>query len=298
MRPRILILSRQPDSHAARRLLAAGNELSGTTVRIVDPHEFYLYTGGGALSASVSHPELGQDWSSTVLVPRLASLATEYSLAALDALEHAGAASLTSAAALHTIRHKFSALLHLARHGLPVPESAMLHTPNELAPAAERLGGYPLMVKFIRGSQGVGVVRAPDAATAVSILEALNLVQYDVMLQRYYPAAGGADLRVLVLGGQARWAIRRQAEPGSFRSNFHRGGQAEVATTSGAASRLAEQAAALCGLGFAGVDIIESGSGPLVLEVNGSPGFRAVEEAHSTDVASEIIYHCHGLLSN
>jgi ribosomal protein S6--L-glutamate ligase len=126
----------------------------------------------------------------------------------------------------------------------------------------------------------------------------LNLVQYDVMLQRYYPAAGAADTRVLVLGGRARWAIRRQAEPGSFRSNYHRGGQAEVAATGGEAGKLAEQAAAACGLGFAGVDIIASENGPLVLEVNGSPGFQAVEEAYDADVAGEIIRYCHGLLAN
>jgi ribosomal protein S6--L-glutamate ligase len=167
----------------------------------------------------------------------------------------------------------------------------MLRTPNDLAPAVERLGGYPLVLKFIRGSQGVGVVLATEESVARSVLEALNLVQYDALLQRFYPEAQGSDTRVLVLGGAARWAVTRTSREGGFRSNFHRGGTAAARALTPEIARLAEEAAQLFELGLAGVDLIEGPHGPLVLEVNGSPGFETIEHAHGVDVAVEILQY-------
>jgi len=145
------------------------------------------------------------------------------------------------------------------------------------------------VLKFIRGSQGVGVIYAPDESVALSVQEAMNLIQYDVLLQRYYPDAAGRDLRVLVLGGQARWCVRRVSRGGRFRSNFHRGGHAEAAQLVPATAELAERATAVFGLGLAGVDLIEGEGGLLVMEVNSSPGIETVETTHHVDVAGEIV---------
>jgi len=291
--PRAVVMTRQPDSHGVQRLVEAAEQLS-IELHALDPHELYLELladdgRSGTLAAQVRHARLGSDWHRTAIIPRLGSLATEYSLNALQLLEQAGARSLNPYSGLMRIRHKFSALAELAAAGLPVAETCMLHAPSEIEPAVERLGGYPVVLKFVRGSQGVGVIFAPDAATVTSVIEAMNLVQYDVMLQRFYPEAQGRDLRVFVLGGQARWSVERRAEAGAFRANFHRGGTAAAAQPDSAVLEIALRAADLFRLGLAGIDLIESAAGYVVIEVNGSPGYATIEREHGVDVAAEII---------
>jgi ribosomal protein S6--L-glutamate ligase len=289
---RVVLLTRQPDAHGVMRLTEAAQALD-VELHALDPHEFYLYlTAGGTrpeVTPSVLHAQLGGLWRDTAIIPRLASLATEYSLSALQLLELAGARSLNPYGGLLRIRHKFSALAELAAAGLPVAETCMLHAPSDIEPAVERLGGFPVMLKFVRGSQGVGVVFAPDASTVTSVVEALNLVQYDVMLQRYYPQAQGRDLRVLVLGGEPRWTVERQAEDGAFRANYHRGGTATAVEPGAAVLETARRSAELFGLGLAGIDLIESADGYVVIEVNGSPGYATIEHEHGVDVAASII---------
>lgn len=269
-------------------------------LRVLDPHLLQLRVASGQLAALL--PEAGALLplpQGCLVLPRLGSLATEYSLAALAHLEQLAIPSLCGAAAIHALRHKFNALGLLARAGIAVPDSAMLRAPGELAPAVESLGGYPVVLKFIRGSQGLGVVYCADETAAQSILDALNYVQYDVLLQRYYPAAAQSDTRVLVLSGAARWAVRRTSLEGRFRSNFHRGGRAEPLELTAALAALAEasvlavEQASGASLGLAGVDIIAGPGGePLVLEVNASPGFETIEQAHGCDCAAQILAAC------
>lgn len=289
---RVVVLTRQPDAHGVSRLVEAA-QARNVEQQTVDPHEFYLYLKAPAAkagaAAAVTHPLHGREWDDTAIIPRLASLATEYSLSALQILEQAGAHSLNPYSGLLRIRHKFSALAELAAARLPVAETCMLHAPSDIEPAVERLGGYPVVLKFVRGSQGVGVVFAPDAATVTSVVEALNLVQYDVMLQRFYPAARGRDLRVLVLGGEPRWAVERRAAAGAFRANFHRGGTATAVEPETEVLEIARRAAACFSLGLAGVDLIETGDGLALLEINGSPGYATIEREHGVDVAACII---------
>lgn len=282
-----MLLTRQPETHAVMRLSACAAERDDLTLYIVDPHEYYLYLTGGL--ARAAHPNPGCSPASSVLIPRLGSLATEYALAALDMLERQGTSTLNSCHGLLRLRHKFLAQAELAGAGIAVPDSVMLRMPNDLGPAVTRLGGYPVVLKFIRGSQGVGVVFAPDASVAGSVLEAMNLVQYDVMLQRYLPQAAAGDTRVLVLGGRARWAVRRESPPGGFRSNLHRGGTPSAHELSPELAMLAERAAAVFGLGLAGVDIADSDEGLMVMEVNASPGFNTIETVYGVDVAGAIL---------
>jgi ribosomal protein S6--L-glutamate ligase len=287
--PGLLLLSRQPDGHAVTRLVESA-AARAIPLRVLDPHTLQLDVLHGKAAARVADGTF-LDHAAVRVLPRIGSSSTEYSLAALEHLELAGCATLNPSAGLHRLRHKFLALGYLAAAGVPVPDSIVLRSPADTAPAVEALGGYPVIVKFIRGSQGLGVVYADNPSVVQSVLEALNFVQYDVLLQRYLPQAAESDLRVLVLGGRARWAMRRSSV-GGFRSNIHRGGTAvAVDFDSAAAARcavVAEQAAAAFGLGLAGVDIVE-GEQPLVLEVNSRPGFEMLEEVTGADIAGEIV---------
>ena len=283
----VVVLTRQPDAHAVQRLVATAARRRDLRLHITDPHQYYLYLTGGLPLVAHALPECVP--AESVLIPRLGSLATEYALAALDMLERQEARTLNSCAGLLKLRHKFLALVELAGAGVAVPDSVMLRAPQDLAPAVARLGGYPVVLKFIRGSQGVGVVFAPDASVTGSVLEALNLVQYDVLLQRYYPEAAQGDARVLVLSGKARWAVRRESPPGGFRSNLHRGGEPSALELTESLTSLAERGAAVFGLGLAGVDIVETGAGPIVMEVNASPGFNTIETVYGANVAGAIL---------
>jgi len=284
--PTALVLTRQSDSYSAFRFMEAAKRHS-LPLELLDPHLLYLYVIDGQSQVALNGRAL--DAAELRVIPRLGSTATEYSLAALELLEQAGARSLNPSSALFAMRNKFIALAALSAAGIPVPESAMLRAPCDIAPVIERLGGYPVVLKFIRGSQGVGVIYAPDETAVTSVLEAMNLIQYDVLVQRYYPWAAQRDVRVLVLGGEARWAVERVSGGGRFRSNFHRGGQAGAVELPVEAVELAVRAAGVFRLGLAGVDLIESPGGLLVMEVNSSPGFETIETVHSVDVAAEIL---------
>lgn len=288
----VAVLSRQPDSYSVQRFTEAAR-VHGIPLLMLDPHLVYLELSAGAPAAFTQDPRF--DSRQLRLVPRLGSTATEFSVTALDLLERAGARTINCAASLMRMRNKFTALAILAAAGIPVPDSAMLRAPCSVAPAVERLGGYPLVLKFVRGSQGVGVVYAPDESVVTSVLDALNMLQYDVLLQRFYPRAAQSDLRVFVLGGEPRWAVRRESTDGRFRSNFHRGGKAQVAQLDQASAALAQRAAAVFGLGMAGVDLIEGPDCWLVMEVNSSPGFEAIESVQDADVAGAILEYAQGL---
>ncbi len=283
--PPVIVLTRQPENYSCQCFTSAAARL-GIGLELVDPHSYYLQLQYSTLG--ISQGGVAKSTGQSV-IPRLSSLATEYSLAALRQLELCGAKPLNSYQALMRLRFKFTALGELAAAGIAVPDTEMLRAPSEIAPAVERLGGYPLVLKFLRGNQGVGVVYAPDESTVQSVLEAMNLVAYDVMLQRYYPDAAKTDIRVLVLNGEARWAVRRESSEGRFRSNFHRGGSAAKLELASELAELAVNAASVFELGFAGVDIIESETGLLVLEVNASPGFETVDIACGEDVAGEVL---------
>jgi len=284
----MIVLTRRPDSYSCLRFKESAERL-GIDLRLVDPHLLQLQLAGTANAVSDASRT---DFAGCQVIPRLGGLASEFALAALRQMELSGARTLNSHASLMRLRFKFSALGELATAGIPVPDTQMLRAGEntDVPGAVERLGGYPVVLKFLRGSQGVGVVLAPDESVALSVLEAMNLVQYDVMFQRFYPAASASDLRILVLHGAARWAIRRTSQSGRFRSNFHRGGTAEPAEPTAEQATLALRAAELLDLGFAGVDLIDGGEGrDLVLEVNGSPGFEAVDMACGADVAAEVL---------
>lgn len=308
--PRLLLLSRNPDAHGVRRLHEAGRKHG---CELLDPHAIRLGVDRGKLTAWVdtiseggrpsAPPGAGRgqgpapsecffDLPNTVVIPRIGSTSTEYSLAVLEHLEAGGAKVLNPAAGVTMLRSKFNMLGYLAAAGIAVPDSILLRAPADVEAAVESLGGWPVVLKFIRGSQGLGVAIADNISVASSVLEALNFAQYDVLLQRYSASAALSDVRMIVLGGKARWGVRRIAGAGSFRSNIHRGGRAEKIDLLGehaAYAQLAERAAAVFRLGLAGVDMFETEQGPAVLEVNSSPGFEKPEQLYGPIVADAIV---------
>jgi ribosomal protein S6--L-glutamate ligase len=306
--PRLLLLSRNPDAHGVRRLHEAGRRHG---CELLDPHTIRLGVDGGKLTAwkdsegvgSQPHPRGGLgpahfndyfDLPNTVVIPRIGSTSTEYSIAVLEHLESGGAKVLNPAHSVSMLRSKFNMLGYLAAAGIAVPDSTLLRAPADVEAAVAGLGGWPVVLKFIRGSQGLGVAIADNISVASSVLEALNYAQYDVLLQRYYPQAAQSDIRIIVLGSKARWGLRRLSGAGSFRSNIHRGGRAETIDLNGehaAYARVAEAAAEVFKLGLAGVDVFESEPGPVVLEVNSSPGFEKPEELYGPVVADAIVEH-------
>jgi ribosomal protein S6--L-glutamate ligase len=279
----IHILTRHPENHANARFRAARAHLD---LHLTDPFALELRRSNGF--AQVLEAGRVLDLDQVALLPRIGSTAPEYSLSVLEHMVEAGARSINPPAGLLRLRHKFTMLSTLAQAGLPVADTVMLRNQCDFEPAVEALGGYPVVLKFVRGGQGVGVIRAEDSDTIRTVLEGLNLLGYDAMLQRYLPGAAQSDLRVLVLGGEARWAIRRSSN-GRFRSNFHQGGSAAAAVIDHNLAELACSAAGAFGLGLAGVDIALNDGEAYILEVNSSPGFEATEAAHGVDIAGEIL---------
>jgi ribosomal protein S6--L-glutamate ligase len=294
--PQLILLTRKPEAAATRRFLEAGAARAERfALHMLDAHELVLGLDGGKLS--VSHPRVDFPAGRTVFIPRMGSLATDYAVYALDIIERCGYPLLNPPAALSPLRCKFNALAELTQTGLPVPDSLLLRSPADLPAAAAALGGYPLVVKFIRGSQGVGVILASGEDVVHSVLAALNVVNYDLMLQRYYPRAAQESYRVLVLGGQARWAVRLASNGEAFRSNHHLGGSAEAAELTDELRSLAERAAGAFSLGLAGVDLVHREDGSLMLlEVNAAPGFETIEACHGADAAGAILDHTLSLL--
>jgi ribosomal protein S6--L-glutamate ligase len=286
----VIILTRHPDNHACSRFREARPQLD---LRFLDPFTLELRLDTGTAQVWQAGRQL--DVQQAAVVPRIGSTSPEYGLNVLEHLVESGAASINPPAGLLRLRHKFSMLSALACAGLPVPDSVMLRHQAGFDDAVQQLGGYPVVLKFVRGGQGIGVIKAQDADTIRTVLEGLNLLQYDALLQRFHPAAAESDTRVLVLGGRARWAIRRSSSGGRFRSNFHQGGSAVAVEINAELKGLAEAAAAVFGLGLAGVDIAEDGGKRYLLEVNSSPGFEATETAHAEDIAGAILDHAAGL---
>lgn len=326
----LVVLSRNPYLYSVRRFVEAA-ELAGYRTSIIDPYMIAVEVGSTRHDNRDSHTNLKGDnenrtpendkgfagscvykgsgrFSADIVINRLSSLACEYSVQVLAGFERSGALTINMADPTAAYRHKFSALSALEVAGLPVPETRLIRSGQDINIAVTELGGPPVILKFARGSQGLGVIWAESFDAISSITESLNLIQYDVMIQRYYPSARELDLRVIVLGGKPITAVRRVAGDDDFRSNFHRGGSLHRYELNDELADLAARAANALGLSFAGVDII-LGDGesnyngtlpgrPLVLEVNLSPGFEGLDNVYGCDIAREVVKWAGGELAS
>lgn len=223
------------------------------------------------------------------VIPRIGASVTHYGLAVLRQFEMQGVFPLNESVAIGRSRDKLRALQLLARAGIGLPVTAFAHKPKKAESVIKEVGGAPVVIKLVEGTQGMGVVLAETEASAKSIIEAFSAANINILVQEYIAEAEGSDVRALVVGGRVVAAMRRVGKVGEFRSNLHRGGVAEDAHVSDEERSTAVRATAVLGLNVAGVDMLRSDRGPVVIEVNSSPGLKGIERATGIDVAGEIV---------
>ena len=282
---KIAVLSRDSKLYSTRRLLEAGRE-RGHDMKIVDTLRCYMNMATAKPSIRY-RGELLDNFDA--VMPRIGASITFYGTAVVRQFEMMGVYAVNESVAIARSRDKLRSMQLLARRDIGLPVTGFAHTTDDIPDLIKMVGGAPLVVKLLEGTQGVGVVLCETRKAAESVIEAFFGIDVDIMVQEYIAEAGGADVRCFVIGDRVVAAMRRQAQPGEFRSNLHRGGSAETARISPAERRTAVAAARAMGLNVAGVDLIRSNHGPLVLEVNSSPGFEGIETTSGVDVAGLVI---------
>ncbi|MBX2824317.1 MAG: 30S ribosomal protein S6--L-glutamate ligase [Gammaproteobacteria bacterium] len=284
---KIAILSRNRHLYSTRRLIEVA-EIRGHQVQVIDVLRCYMNISSRKPSI---HFE-GQDLEGfDAVIPRIGASVTSYGTAVLRQFEVMGVYPLIESVALSRSRDKLRALQLLSRKGIGLPVTGFANKPGDTRDLIKLVGGAPLVIKLLKGTQGIGVVLAETSKAAESVIEAFMGLQADILVQEYIAEAGGSDVRCLVVGDKVVAAMRRQAPEGEFRSNLHRGGTANLVKISKEERATAVAAAKILGLGLAGVDLLRSDRGPLVMEVNSSPGLEGIESASGKDVAGIIIDH-------
>ncbi|ALP42767.1 30S ribosomal protein S6--L-glutamate ligase [Aeromonas schubertii] len=282
---KIAILSREPNNYSTCRLVETA-ESRGHRVEVLDTLRCYINIASHSPSIHYEGLELaGYD----AIIPRIGASITFYGTAVLRQFEMMGTMALNSSLGISRSRDKLRAMQLLSRHGIGLPVTGYAHSTRDVPDLIKMVGGAPLVVKLLEGTQGIGVVLCETNKAAESVIEAFIQTDNNILVQEYIHEAQGADIRCLVVGGKVVAAMRRQAQEGEFRSNLHRGGSASAITITPEERATAVQAAKIMGLDVAGVDILRSARGPLVLEVNSSPGLQGVESASGKDVAGKII---------
>ncbi len=282
---RIAILSRSRKIYSTRRLVEAA-EQRGHEIRVVDTLRCYMNI---ASHRPTIHYRGDQLPDFDAVIPRIGASITFYGTAVLRQFEMMGTFPLNESVAVTRSRDKLRSLQLLARRGIGLPVTGFARTPDDIGDLIEMVGGAPLVAKLLEGTQGIGVVLCETRKAAESVVEAFMGLNVSIMVQEYIKEAGGADIRCFVIGDKVVAAIKRQAKPGEFRSNLHRGGSAELIKITPQERSVAVRAARIMGLNVAGVDLLRSNHGPLVMEVNSSPGLEGIESATGKDVAGLII---------
>lgn len=223
------------------------------------------------------------------VIPRIGSSITFYGLAVLRQFEMMGVFPLNESVAIGRSRDKLRSLQVLSREGVGLPVTTFAHDPKQTEEVIKMAGGAPLVIKLLEGTQGIGVVLADTDRSAKSVVEAFRGANVNILVQEFIKEAGGSDIRVLVVGGKVIAAMKRTGAEGDFRSNLHRGGSAVQVKISPEERATAIRSAKAMGLNVCGVDLLRSNHGPVVMEVNSSPGLEGIEKATGIDVADKII---------
>lgn len=282
---KILILSRNPNLYSTSRLHDAAQQ-RGHDVEVVDflkcymiieQHNPGIYYEGNKLS--------GID----AVIPRIGASRTFYGTAVVRQFEMMNVFSVNESQSIVRSRDKLRTMQILSRSGLGMPKTAFASHPGDTKHLIDSLGGAPIVVKLLQGTQGIGVVLAETRKAAKSVLEAFYGLKANMLLQEFIQEAKGADIRALVVGGKVIGAMKRQGPEGEFRSNIHQGGSAMPVKLTRQERSTAVKAAKLLGLNVAGVDMLQSEKGPMIMEVNSSPGLEGIENATNIDIASKII---------
>ncbi|MGM0634183.1 MAG: 30S ribosomal protein S6--L-glutamate ligase, partial [Pseudomonadota bacterium] len=286
---KIGVLSRNSKLYSTRRLVEAARE-RGHEARVVDVLKCYM-------NITANHPTVYYKTRGSgpealeydAVIPRIGASVTTYGCAVLRQFEVSGTYSVNESIAIARSRDKLRAHQLLARKSIGQPVTSYAHSADATADLIQSVGGAPLIVKVLKSTQGNGVVLAETKKAAESLINAFRGLEADFLVQEFIKEAGGSDIRCFVIGDKVVAAMQRNAAPGEFRSNLHRGGTAEIVRLRPDERKLAIRAARVMGLDVAGVDLIRSDHGSLVLEVNSSPGLEGIEKATGKDIAGAII---------
>ncbi|MBV61098.1 30S ribosomal protein S6--L-glutamate ligase [Abyssibacter profundi] len=282
---KIVILSRNPKLYSTRKMVEAGRA-RGHDVRVIDPLRCYMKI--------VSHsPEIhykGEKVENVdAVIPRIGASITFYGTAVLRQFEIMGTYPVNESVAITRARDKLRAHQLLARRGIGMPVTGFAHSPDDTEDLMNIVGGAPMVIKLLEGTQGVGVVLTETEKAAESVIDAFRGLNVYFLAQEFIKEAGGSDIRCLVIGDKVVASMKRQGKEGEFRSNLHRGGSATSIRITPEERSTAVRAAKIMGLNVAGVDILRSNHGPVVMEVNSSPGLEGIETTTGKDIAGQII---------
>lgn len=281
---KIIILSRNAALYSTSALVKAA-ESRGHEVRVVDYLRCYMNITSRKPRIYVDGEELVAD----AVIPRIAARHTFYGNAVVRQFEMMNVFTLNESVAIARSRDKLRSLQILAKRGIGLPVTGFAHHTDATASLIKMCGGAPLVIKLLEGTQGVGVVLAETANAAESVIEAFKGLNANILVQEFIKEADGADIRCVVVGGKVVASMKRQAAKGEFRSNLHRGGSSQQVKISSDERAVAINAAKAMGLNLAGVDLLRSNHGPVVMEVNSSPGLEGIEQSSKKDVAGTII---------
>jgi ribosomal protein S6--L-glutamate ligase len=280
----IAVLSRNESLYSTRRLIEAG-AARGHSVDVIDTLHCYMDITQNRPTVRYKGHEL-PDYDA--VIPRIGASVTFYGTAVVRQFEMMGTFCVNESVAISRSRDKLRSLQLLSRKGIGLPRTGFANKPDDVKDLIANVGGAPLVVKLLEGTQGIGVVLAETNKTAEAVIEAFMGLKANILVQEFIKEAGGADIRCFVVGNRIVAAMQRQAPEGEFRSNLHRGGTASIIKLTRDERATALAAAKAMGLGVCGVDILRSSRGPLVMEVNSSPGLEGIEAATGLDVAGMI----------
>ncbi|PSN20490.1 30S ribosomal protein S6--L-glutamate ligase [filamentous cyanobacterium CCP5] len=282
---RIIILSRDASLYSTSRLKEAG-ESRGHEVRVIDHLRCYMnITPHNPKVMYQGQPLEGID----AVIPRIGASNTFYGAAVVRQFEIMGVFTANESQAISRSRDKLRCLQILSRKGIGLPVTGFAHSTKDIDGLLDIVGGAPLVIKLLEGTQGIGVVLAETQQAATSVIEAFRGLDANILVQEFIKEAGGMDIRCFVIGDKVIAAMKRQGAPGEFRSNLHRGGSAAKVRLTPEERSTAVRAAKAMGLRVAGVDLLRSNHGPVIMEVNSSPGLEGIENATDIDVAGKII---------
>jgi ribosomal protein S6--L-glutamate ligase len=282
---KLAILSRSPNAYSTRRLKEAALD-RGIDVKVLDTLKFAIDLQRGAPDLYFNQKQLS---SYDAVLPRVGASITYYGTAVVRQFQEMDVFCANTAHGIANSRDKLRSLQILARHHIGIPETTFVRDKKDVLPAIERVGGAPVIIKLIEGTQGIGVLLADTVKMAESIIELLQSQKQNILIQKFVAESRGKDIRAFVVGDRVVAAMRRVAQGQEFRSNVHRGGIAEPVTLSEEYVEAAIRATQIMGLRVAGVDMLESATGPQIMEINSSPGLEGIESCTKLDVAGAVI---------
>ncbi len=282
---KIAMLARNPNLYSHKRLVAAAEE-RGHTLDILNTTRCTMNIASHRPTISYNGETLK---AYEAVIPRIGASITNYGLAVLRQFEMQGVWPLNESVAIGRSRDKLRSMQILAKYGLGLPLTAYANDPKQAEEIIKAVNGPPVVIKLLEGTQGIGVVLAETMSSAKSVIEAFRGANVNILVQEFIKEAGGTDIRALVVGGKVVAAMKRTGAADDFRSNLHRGGSAEVIKITPEERSTAVRAAKHMGLNVCGVDMLRSNHGPVIMEVNSSPGLEGIEAATGKDVAGQII---------